>query len=98
MLESKIERDACKAILKKFGIEGIKFSTPGHTGYPDRIFLCPGGLVVFIEFKHPVTGRVSKKQMFIITKLRKLGFRVEVCYSVEQAVEVFEKLEYEGLI
>ena len=50
MLESKVERTACKKIRELLGIESTKLNVRGETGLPDRLFWIPGGRPLFIEF------------------------------------------------
>lgn len=58
-------------------------------GFPDRVVLLPGGVVVFFELKRPVGGKFEPLQLRWHSKLRQLGFRVFVCNTktaVEQAL------------
>lgn len=50
MLERDIERLVCKYAETK-GFLQFKFSSPSHAGVPDRIFISPKGVVLFVEFK-----------------------------------------------
>lgn len=43
------------AEVKKAGGVAYKFISPGHRSVPDRIVLLPGGRIVFVECKHPVS-------------------------------------------
>ena len=52
ILEKEIEDRFVKYAASK-GCMAIKFSIPGRRYAPDRIVLCPGGHVFFIEFKRP---------------------------------------------
>jgi hypothetical protein len=75
--ETKIENKAVELVYKYLGIKGTKLTTPGATGYPDRIFWVPGGKPLLIEFKAP--GEKSRpKQRQIHKELKSLGYRVEV--------------------
>ena len=91
MLESKIERDACRKIYQMFGITSVKFTPTKSTGYPDRIFWVPGGKPLFIEFKRPGED-LRPKQKHIAKELRKLGYNVVACDSVFGAVANVHKL------
>ena len=53
-------------------------------GFPDRTVLCPGGRILFIEFKTP-TGRLSAHQVDVKNKLEGLGFTYLVCDQPGQA-------------
>lgn len=82
-LEIDIEEEVCQQALL-LGVINVKMKTAGNTGWPDRQFFIPGGVPLFIEFKHG-TG-LSKKQLVIIRRLRHYGYHVEVCDSVEDAL------------
>lgn len=93
VLESGIEGKACREVWKKLGVYGLKLHVVGQRGYPDRVFLIPGGRPLLIEFKRP--GEVPRDlQAHIHKRLRKLGYQVEVhddwrdaFEAVKQAVE-----------
>lgn len=48
--EAKLEKKACDYARNK-GCYVRKFSSPSNRGVPDRLFITPGGVVFFIEFK-----------------------------------------------
>lgn len=75
MLESSIERKACSE-AKKLGVRNVKMNTLSDTGWPDRMFLIPGGRPLFIEFKRP-GGELSPKQQYVHDLLKSLGYTVE---------------------
>jgi len=52
MLESAIEKKVCD-YARKHGWLVYKFTSPQHRGVPDRIFISPGGSILFVEFKAP---------------------------------------------
>jgi hypothetical protein len=55
-------------------------------GFPDRTVLCPGGQVVFFEFKRPDgAGVLSRQQKRILKVLRGLGFTAHVCDDFDDA-------------
>lgn len=90
ILESDIERPACKKIKNRLGVLSIKLNPLGNTGLPDRMFLLPQGKAVFIEFKRP-GGRVRSKQKYWIKILRKLGFTALICDGENEAFEAIKK-------
>jgi hypothetical protein len=87
--ESKIEQKVVKE-AKKLGVIGLKLTSPGNTGVPDRLFLIPGGGPLFIEFKKP-GGVLSAKQTYWISALGTLDYKVEVHDNVEQALQAITK-------
>jgi uncharacterized protein YyaL (SSP411 family) len=88
-VEVDIEQKACVEI-KKLGIRNIKINTKTETGWPDRMFLIPGGKPLFIEFKLP--GKELKpKQEYIHGILHNLGYSVETHDSVDGAVSAVSR-------
>lgn len=82
MIEKVIEN---KLILKtkKSGGLCVKFYPAFFAGFPDRIVLLPEGKMLFVELKAP-GKKPSKIQRAVIAKLQGLGFRVEVCDTIEK--------------
>lgn len=80
-MEKKIEKYLVEAVENLGGL-CIKFPPLFFRGFPDRIVLLPGALIVFVETKAPgETPRLIQKKVH--AKLRRLGFRVEVLDSYE---------------
>jgi len=75
-----MEKDTEKYLndeVKKLGGLCVKFPPLFFRGFPDRIVLLSGAVIVFVELKD--AGRKpSKIQERVHAKLRGLGFRVEV--------------------
>lgn len=73
--EKEIEAKLKRTVEKAGGL-CLKFIS-SVVGVPDRICLFSGGVIIFVELKAP--GRTPRPiQRRWITKLRNLGFRVEV--------------------
>ncbi len=79
--EAEIEKKCCE-IAQKRGWMTWKLTSPGRKGVPDRLFIGPLGLVVFIEFKGP-NGTISKSQDRTIKELRRRSHKAIVIASVE---------------
>ena len=77
--EKKIQNAAIKHATGK-GIPTIRmFFGPGiQTGWPDVLFLIPGGRPLFIEFKAPGETPTKKQEKKIAT-LRELNY--DVCWT-----------------
>lgn len=89
VLESDIERKAVAMIMNRLSVVCVKLTTPGETGYPDRLVVLPNGRVLWMEFKRP--GELPRpKQSYIHEQLRKLGHHVEVCDDAVKAFEIVE--------
>ena len=84
MLESSIERNTCKRVEDELGIRNLKLNVRGQTGWPDRMFLIPGGKPLFIEFKRPGED-LEPKQNYVAQVLRRLGYNVEKHDNEERA-------------
>lgn len=79
--EKVFERELSKFVEDRGGM-AIKLLSQFIKGLPDRMFLLPGGVVVFVEFKS--TGKKPTKiQSYIHAKIRARGFDVYVVDSVE---------------
>ena len=69
--------------VKDLGGVCLKYSNPGVVGYPDRVVLLPGGVVVWVELKS--TGKHPEKiQQLRIDQLRDMGHNVAVVDSKDQ--------------
>lgn len=86
--EKAIEARVCKRALEELGVPNlpVKLVAGATTGWPDRIFLLPGGRPLFIEMKDPEKGVVSPKQHLIHKMLRDLGYEVQVHDNEQEAV------------
>lgn len=91
MLESEIERAACKHAMSK-GWLAYKWTSPGRAGVPDRIMITPAGDVFFMEVKAP-TGRLSGLQIREHKVLRKNNVEVFTVYGLEQAKELIDNYD-----
>lgn len=75
---------------KRGALEAMRFQRMGTTaGWPDLQIPVPSGSFhgLFIELKSE-KGRLTDKQEAMIEKLRRYGYRVEVCRSVEEFLKV----------
>jgi hypothetical protein len=71
--------------LQADGCLTYKFSSPAKAGVPDQIVICKGGHTFFIEYKHSnKQGRLSKRQIIEIAKLRAQGSNVFVVSDAKQ--------------
>ncbi len=86
VLERIIERNAIRKIKRAYPqMQVRKLNGLGFRGWPDRLFILPGGVVVFIEFKR-VGGKLTRLQGQIIRELKELGQRVFVCDDANDAL------------
>lgn len=88
MKEKTLEKNL-RELVKRLGGIALKFFCMSFTGIPDRLVLMPGGRLWFVEVKS--TGvKPSKRQEFVHTWLRKLGFEVWVI-DTQELLNEFEK-------
>lgn len=79
--EKVFERELSKFVEEREGM-AVKLLSQFIKGLPDRMFLLPGGVVVFVEFKS--TGKKPTKiQEYIHKRIHALEFQVLVVDSVE---------------
>lgn len=85
--ESVVEDHLVNAVKT---LKGATIKIRFMRGWPDRVVLLPGGVVVFIELKRPVGGKFEPLQLRVHEKLRRMGFTVFVCNtkaSINNALE-----------
>lgn len=92
--ESEVE-SYLRRLAESHGGECVKFLPDYKRGWPDRILLLPGGKQVWVETKKPVGGVVSAAQKVAHIRLRRLGQRVELVWTKEDADRLVESLTSE---
>ena len=70
----------------------MKFLPDFARGFPDRIVLLPRGVLVWVETKRPQGGVLSPIQKVQHVLLRRLGQRVEVVWTKDQADDLIDSL------
>ena len=92
--EVSIEKWVVNQARGVYGVDSIKLYGVAYGGWPDRIFLVPGGRPLFIEFKRP-GEEPDERQKEIHRRLRAAGYVVEVhdnrdaaLLSIRRAAEV----------
>ena len=90
MLESYIEKQGHQKVKDEGGFY-LKLSALHFVGMPDRLILLKNATVAFVELKRD-GGVLSKKQEHVHGRLRVLGFKVYVVYSVAELQLVIDKL------
>lgn len=83
--EVKIE-DWLRIGCENLGGFCLKLNPLWFIGIPDRLCLLPGGRAIFVETKAP-DGVLRGKQSRVHAWLKRLGFRVEVLWTIEQVEE-----------
>lgn len=95
------ERDVIKPVTrwaKKRNVKHIRVTLlPGaERGWPDHIFLIPGGAPVFMEFKQPGEGP-AEIQKVRLEYLRENGYAAYCVDDGEEAIDILERHRAEGL-
>lgn len=87
----KVIEQKLVALCKLNGGMCVKLLSFHILGLPDRMCLFPKAKIVFVELK--TTGEKPRKiQLFMIDKIRALGFRVEVIDSTEKVIELINDI------
>lgn len=88
--ESAIEKDACE-YAESLGVWQAKFKSQNNRGVPDRIFIAPGNIAFFIEFKAP--GKKARwLQSEVAKDMMKNGAHVIFCDNLEEAKRVIDRM------
>ena len=88
MLEKKIEV-IVKEYARSQGWLAYKFTSPGHIGVPDGLFISPGGFVIMMEFKQ--TGKKpTAMQQREIDRINQHNVLAMVIDSVEAGKEMVD--------
>lgn len=90
VLEKEVEKYLRERVEKRGGL-CVKFIPDLLRGWPDRIVLLPGGVIVWVELKRPVGGKVSASQRVAHEMLRRLGQRVEIVLTKEDAAQLVDE-------
>ena len=90
-LENEVEGHLRSRVEKAGGL-CVKFLPDFARGFPDRIVLLPGGVLVWVETKRPQGGVLSPVQKVQHVLLRRLGQRVEVVWTKDQADDLIDSL------
>ena len=90
-LENEVEGHLRRRVEKVGGV-CVKFLPDFARGFPDRVVLLPGGVLVWVETKRPQGGVLSPVQKVQHVLLRRLGQRVEVVWTKDQADDLIDSL------
>lgn len=90
-LENEVEGHLRRRVERVGGI-CVKFLPDFARGFPDRIILLPRGVLVWVETKRPRGGVLSPVQKVQHVLLRRLGQRVEVVWTKDQADDLIDSL------
>ena len=84
--KTSVELELVDKVWEHLGILGVKLIVAGRRGWPDRMFLIPGGRPLLVECKRP--GQPPRpNQIENHEYLRLIGYNVEV---VDDALDGFD--------
>ena len=83
--EYELEQRGCD-YARSHGIAAVKLE--GQEGIPDRLFIGKGGKCLFVEFKKPSGGIISKEQKFWLEFLGESGM---TCNNFDDFVEAIKE-------
>ena len=92
--EREVESRLSDLVRDELSGECVTFIPDFKRGFPDRLVILPGGRVIWVETK-TTGGRVSGAQRVAHALLRRLGHRVELVWTKEQAEELVARLASE---
>jgi len=86
--EYELEQRCCD-YARSHGIAAVKLE--GQEGIPDRLFIGKGGKCLFVEFKKPSGGIISKEQKFWLEFLGESGMTCNNFDDFANAIKEFFK-------
>ena len=89
--ENEIERYLRRQVESRGG-RCVKFNPENNRGWPDRIVLLPGGVLVWVELKRPRGGVIAPAQYVAHEDLRRLGQHVCVVRTQDEVDQLIEEI------
>ena len=89
--ENEIERYLRRQVEARSG-RCVKFIPDFNRGWPDRIVLLPGGVLVWVETKRPIGGVIAPAQYVAHEDLRRLGQHVRVARTQDEVDRLIEEI------
>lgn len=99
MKTERLEKDieaAFNRIVKRFGGDPMKFTSPGRSGVPDRVVTWPHGVTTWAELKKPGKG-LDPLQEHEVGELLKRG-HLAMAIRSEQDIARFVKASLERVM
>lgn len=86
MREAELERKVVEW-CRRHGLLTYKFVSPSSRGVPDRIVVCAGGGILFLELKQP-GAKPSALQLHEIGRLRAAGCNAQWSDDYDKIVSI----------
>jgi hypothetical protein len=94
--EGSLSKRVCDDAKKHYGLRSLQLNLRQDAGWPDRVYLIPGGRPLFLEFKR--AGEDARPlQAHHIELLRGLGYDVWVADTYEDAMAIIDEALAKGL-
>ena len=90
-LEKKLESYCCDYAVDVYAARHRKMNGMGKAHWPDRLFLLPGALSIWVEFKR-IGEFLTPNQAELHKDFRSMGHEVYVCETVQEFVEVLRAI------
>jgi len=90
MRESTIE-DQVVQWAEAMGGRAIKLKDEAEIGFPDRTIFLPNAEIILPELKRPKGGRRGYMQKVWRDRLKRLGFAVDFCRSLDEVIQLHER-------
>lgn len=90
--EKQIENYLVKQMEKRLDAMAFKFTSPGKSGVPDRLFLLDWGRAVFVEVKC-AKGRIASLQEYWNDKIMERGHESYFVWSYEDVDNLIGMIE-----
>jgi hypothetical protein len=89
--EAPFEKKLIKSAWDVHGLRSLKLTLKNDAGWPDRLWLIPGGRPLFMELKAP-GGKPAPLQQERINALWGLGYYATCVDNYDQAMKHLEKM------
>jgi hypothetical protein len=94
--ENKLE-NAAISYARSLGILTYKFVSPSNRGVPDRVFIFPGGVTLWVEFKAP-KKKPSPLQIRTLSRMAQQGSMVAVVDNLAGFFDITDRLMTKKLV
>lgn len=84
-----IEDKVCRYARDRYGMLTFKFTSTARRGVPDRLFVTPEGLIMFVEFKAP-GQKLSEPQRRTLDALAAYRCECAVIRDVERGKQLVD--------
>lgn len=92
VLEVDLEEWVCSRALTLYAVPSVKLNLRGSNGWPDRMYLVPGGEPLFIEFKNDGQKEAQEKlQILRQAQLLHRGYNAQIHDNRQEALDAIRQ-------